>query len=205
MANQVRMGILTSLRQILEKRVLPSLSPLMTNPKLDKELQVQIQESFPEFCRSTQNNSPPTIDGIKAEDFKMEMDGESMIVSTGSESVLAPPSSLIPAIDPNEPTFSDDEDPDDIPIGKFLFLSNIKFAKKNNRFLLLYLAAKLKMKNKTSTTTTNVNDAKLDEERITVRTIPAQLQEISKIVAQLEGDVKVYVDMLVRDSDNESR
>jgi hypothetical protein len=61
------------------------------------------------------------------------------------------------------------------------------------------------MKNKTSTTTTNVNDAKLDEERITVRTIPAQLQEISKIVAQLEGDVKVYVDMLVRDSDNESR
>lgn len=130
MANQVRMGILTSLRQILEKRVLPSLSPLMTNPKLDKELQVQIQESFPEFCRATQNNSPPTIDGIKAEDFKMEMDGESMIVSTGSESVLAPPSSLIPAIDPNEPTFSDDEDPDDIPIGKFLFLSNIKFAKK---------------------------------------------------------------------------
>jgi hypothetical protein len=61
------------------------------------------------------------------------------------------------------------------------------------------------MKNKTSTTTTNVNDTKLDEERITVRTIPAQLQEISKIVAQLEGDVKVYVDMLVRDSDNESR
>ena len=61
------------------------------------------------------------------------------------------------------------------------------------------------MKNKTSTTTTNANETKLDVERKTVRTIPVQLQEISKTVAELDGDVKVYVDMLVRESDNESR
>ena len=82
MANQVRLGILTSLRQILEKRVLPSLSPLMTNPKLDKELQLLIQESFPEFCRATQNSSPPTLDGVKSEDFK-EIDGESDLLKVG--------------------------------------------------------------------------------------------------------------------------
>ncbi len=118
MANQVRLGILTSLRQILEKRVLPSLSPLMTNPKLDKELQLLIQESFPEFCRATQNSSPPTIDGVKSEDFK-EIDGESIIISSSSESVLAPPS-LIPASETtHEPVFSDDEDQDDIPIGMY--------------------------------------------------------------------------------------
>ncbi len=119
MANQVRLGILTSLRQILEKRVLPSLSPLMNNPKLDKELQLLIQESFPEFCRATQNSSPPTADGIKTEDFK-ELDGDSMIVSSSSESVLAPPS-LIPASDTHlsdDPVFSEEEDQDDIPIGR---------------------------------------------------------------------------------------
>nr|CAG4650774.1 EOG090X0205 [Simocephalus serrulatus]SVE94097.1 EOG090X0205 [Simocephalus serrulatus] len=166
MANQVRLGILTSLRQILEKRVLPSLSPLMTNPKLDKELQLLIQDSFPEFCRATQNSSPPTVDGVKTEDFK-ELDGESMIVSSSSESVLAPPS-LIPASDTNEPAFSDDEDQDDIPI-----------------------ATKMKMRGKMSTNS--------------VRTIPAQLLEISNTVAQLDGDVRVYVEMLVSESDNEAR
>nr|CAG4636812.1 EOG090X0205 [Ceriodaphnia reticulata]SVE72794.1 EOG090X0205 [Ceriodaphnia reticulata] len=167
MSNQVRLGILTSLRQILEKRVLPSLSPLMTNPKLDKELQLLIQESFPEFCRATQNSSPPTIDGVKSEDFK-EIDGESIIISSSSESVLAPPS-LIPASDTtHEPVFSDDEDQDDIPI-----------------------ATKMKMRGKVSASS--------------VRTIPAQLLEISNTVAQLDGDVRVYVEMLVSESDIEAR
>lgn len=115
MANQVRLGIVTSLRQILEKRVLPSLSPLMINPKLDKELQLLIQESLPEFCRATQNSSPPTVDDVKSDDFK-ELDGDSMIVSNTGGSVLAP-ASLISASDANEPVFSDDEDQDDIPIG----------------------------------------------------------------------------------------
>nr|CAG4641495.1 EOG090X0205 [Eurycercus lamellatus] len=172
MANQVRLGILTSLRQILEKRVLPSLSPLMTNPKLDKELQLLIQESFPDFCRVTHNNSPPTVDGIKSEDFK-EMDGEIMMVSSGSESVLAPPS-LIPASDPHEPAFSDDEDPDDIPIGII-----IRFSTKIR-----------KMKVKSS---------------CVLRPIPAQLVEISNSVAELEGDVRLYVEMLLSESDNEAR
>lgn len=142
MANQVRLGILTSLRQILEKRVLPSLSPLMNNPKLDRELQLLIQESFPEFCRATQNSSPPSADGVKTEDFK-ELDGDSMIVSSNSESVLAPPS-LIPASDTHlsdEPVFSEEEDQDDIPIGKYhgitLMLAKQKFDSCSFFFLAL--------------------------------------------------------------------
>jgi integrator complex subunit 3 len=118
MANQVQLSILTSLRQILETRVLPSLSPLMNNPKLDKELQLLIQESFPEFCRAAQNSSPPTADGVKTEDFK-ELDVDSIIVSSKSESVLAPPS-LNPASDTHlndDPVFSEEEDQDDFSIG----------------------------------------------------------------------------------------
>lgn len=38
-----------------------------------------------------------------------------------------------------------------------------------------------------------------------VRTIPAQLMEISNTVAQLDGDVRVYVEMLASESDNEAR
>ena len=108
MASQVRQGIHTSLRQILDKRVLPSLSPLMDNQKLDKELQVMLQETFPEFCRVAQNNSPPNVDGVKSED----VDGEVEALT---------PQSLPP--ESNEPTFSDDEDQDDIPIGSFTHYS----------------------------------------------------------------------------------
>lgn len=186
MANQVRLGILTSLRQILEKRVLPSLSPLLTNPKLDKELQLLIQESFPEFCRAAQNSSPPNVDGIKTEDFKL--DGESMIVSNSSESVLVSPS-LIPASESNEPVFSDEDDQDDIPIGELL----AQFLKSNmiSNNLFVYPATKMKMKGKIPTNS--------------LRTIPPQLLEISNTVAQLDGDVRVYVEMLLSESDIEAR
>ena len=49
----------------------------------------------------------------------------------------------------------------------------------------------MKMRNKTSTSS--------------VRTIPPQLLEISNTVAQLDGDVRVYVEMLVSETDNEAR
>lgn len=46
----MRNGIFSSLRQILEKRVLPSLYPLFDSPKLDRELRSKIRETFKEFC-----------------------------------------------------------------------------------------------------------------------------------------------------------
>jgi integrator complex subunit 3 len=57
LADKVRAGIFSSLRQILEKRVLPTLLPLFDNPKLDRELRTMVREAFKEFCH------PPTTEG----------------------------------------------------------------------------------------------------------------------------------------------
>lgn len=49
-AERIRTGIFVSLRQILDKRVLASLVPLFTNPRIDGELRAIIQITFREFC-----------------------------------------------------------------------------------------------------------------------------------------------------------
>lgn len=48
---KVRNGIYSSLRQILEKRVLPSLSPLFDHPKMDQELKFLLRERFSPFVK----------------------------------------------------------------------------------------------------------------------------------------------------------
>ncbi|XP_033123892.1 integrator complex subunit 3-like [Anneissia japonica] len=55
---QIRQGVFNSLRAILEKRVLSSLSPLFDNSKLDKELRSMIRENFSEFCTP---ETPPAV------------------------------------------------------------------------------------------------------------------------------------------------
>ena len=47
---KVQAGIYNSLKQILDKRVLPSLSPLFDNPRLDKELRTMLRERYSPFC-----------------------------------------------------------------------------------------------------------------------------------------------------------
>ncbi|XP_050547066.1 integrator complex subunit 3-like [Daktulosphaira vitifoliae] len=65
-SERIRNGIFISLRQILDKRVLPSLVPLFTNPRLDGELRAMIQNNFREFC------DPPAVEGaaLKEDDMK---------------------------------------------------------------------------------------------------------------------------------------
>ena len=58
-SEKVRSGIYASLNTILEKRVLPSLSPLFENPRLDKELRVMLRERFGMFV--TKDELPPPI------------------------------------------------------------------------------------------------------------------------------------------------
>lgn len=164
--------------------MLATLSPLINNPKLDKELQLLIQESFPDFCRAAQNNSPPTVDGLNSkgsEDYK-EMDSEvAMIVSSSGDSVMSMTANVPannPPAEPNEPAFSDDEDTDDMPI-----------------------ATKMKMKGKAVGGSNAAGGAAGGN----ARHIPAQLLEVSGTVAQLEGDVRLYVEMLMSESDNEAR
>ncbi|KAM7285580.1 integrator complex subunit 3 [Ixodes scapularis] len=105
LAAQVKVGIYTSLRQILEKRVLASLSPLFDNPKLDKELRAMIREQFTEFCSPVEGKVEDTV----------PMPPGSMILDGNHNSVMNCE---------NEAQFSEDED--DIPLGK-LRSKDIKF------------------------------------------------------------------------------
>lgn len=125
LTDKVRSGIFCSLRQILDKRVLPSLLPLFDNAKLDKELRSMVRETFREFCNSNPFESSSHADlNISHVQSKYE-DVESI------ESRMT--SVLNNHIMDNEPAFSDDEedsgltinanleddtDDDDIPLSK---------------------------------------------------------------------------------------
>lgn len=121
LADKVRIGIFTSLRQILDKRVLPSLQPLFDNAKLDRELRNMIKDTFKEFCVAPTTESSSKNDefmGAKMED--MENDAHVLITMNNH-------------ISDNEPAFSDDDeeenalmihtpeddtDDDDLPLSK---------------------------------------------------------------------------------------
>ena len=63
--DKVRNGIYSSLKQILEKRVLPSLSPLFDNPKNDQELKSLLRERFAPFVTASigpVDRQPQSID-----------------------------------------------------------------------------------------------------------------------------------------------
>lgn len=55
---QVRTGIKKSLQQILEKRVIQSLTPVFLNPKFDSSLKQLVKESFPEYYQPDNEMSP---------------------------------------------------------------------------------------------------------------------------------------------------
>nr|XP_018909585.1 PREDICTED: integrator complex subunit 3 [Bemisia tabaci] len=89
---KVKNGVYSSLRQILEKRVLPSLCPIFDSDKLDKELRASVREHFLEFC------FPPPVEGSKIECIKETV--ESTVI----------PGTPFRINSDSEPTFSDEED-----------------------------------------------------------------------------------------------
>ncbi|KAF7280888.1 hypothetical protein GWI33_005436 [Rhynchophorus ferrugineus] len=119
LADKVRAGIFSSLRQILDKRVLPSLVPLFDNSKLDRELRNMVKDTFKEFCNEPSNLQMST----SKEDFGCPPKFEEEQVSISLNLDMA---------DSTEPAFSDDEeepalqisnieddtDDDDIPLSK---------------------------------------------------------------------------------------
>lgn len=121
LTDKVRGGIFSSLRQILDKRVLPSLLPLFDNAKLDRELRNMVRETFKEFCAS-----PAVESSSKMEDFNMVQPSDGEIMDTRLNNTMNN------HILDNEPAFSDDEDEqqliihppeddtddDDIPLAK---------------------------------------------------------------------------------------
>lgn len=107
LTDKVRSGIFTSLRQILDKRVLPSLVPLFDNSKLDRELRNMVRETFKEFC------SIPMESSSKLDDFNsMHRDGD-LTTQTTTTTTKEPNDNTISLnnhILDGEPAFSDDED-----------------------------------------------------------------------------------------------
>jgi len=90
-SDKVRNGIYSSLRQIVDKKVLPSLSPLFDNQRLDRELRAMLKERFGVFlAKEEADRSDPG----------MIIDKDD-IISTD--------------VEPGAPAFSDDEDDDDLP------------------------------------------------------------------------------------------
>ncbi|XP_028047540.1 integrator complex subunit 3 isoform X2 [Monomorium pharaonis] len=107
LADKVRNGIFSSLRQILEKRVLPSLYPLFDSPKLDRELRSKIRETFKEFClppNSEPGNKVLKYSG-KMEELNKEHNPGNIIESTTNSMM----ENNHVAQDP-EPAFSDEEE-----------------------------------------------------------------------------------------------
>ncbi|XP_075922994.1 integrator complex subunit 3 isoform X3 [Petromyzon marinus] len=107
----VRQGVYSSLRSILEKRVLQSLSPLFDNPKLDRELRSMIRENFSEF---TSSPSPPMEgekplqpqlhfldEAVKADDLPSTMEPDNHVGERGKDECC---------FDATEATFSDEEE-----------------------------------------------------------------------------------------------
>ncbi|XP_071866222.1 integrator complex subunit 3 isoform X2 [Bombus fervidus] len=99
LTEKVRNGIFLSLRQILEKRVLPSLYPLFDSPKLDRELRSKIRETFKEFCL------PPNADPGKTEEFNKDLTPGATL-----ENAANIPIENNHLTQDSEPAFSDEED-----------------------------------------------------------------------------------------------
>ncbi|XP_056642787.1 integrator complex subunit 3 homolog [Diorhabda sublineata] len=125
--DKVRAGIFTSLRQILDKRVLPSLLPLFDNSKLDRDLRSMVQETFREFCTAIPFESSS----------KDMLNSPNSVKYEENESV----SLLNNHIMDSEPAFSDDEEEPSLRISTTLAydtdeeddlpLSKVKLKEKN--------------------------------------------------------------------------
>lgn len=126
LTEKVRLGIFSSLRQILEKRVLPTLCPLFDNPKLDRELRAMVRDTFKEFCLPQSTDASVKMDdfggvqNIKNEDLEHSEPHVNNLIANNH------------TVADNEPAFSDEEDEpplvittpeddtddDDIPLSK---------------------------------------------------------------------------------------
>ncbi|XP_048513843.1 integrator complex subunit 3 isoform X2 [Athalia rosae] len=131
LTEKVRSGIFSSLRQILEKRVLPSLYPLFDSPKLDRELRTKIRETFKEFCLPPNtdpgNKLPIPMYSGKMEELSKDL-GPGLMLEGPTPTTLDNNH-----VGPDEPAFSDEEeemplqivtkieeeeDEDDMPLAK---------------------------------------------------------------------------------------
>lgn len=176
LADKVRSGIFSSLRQILEKRVLPSLFPLFDNPKLDRELRTMVRETFKEFCL------PPPTEG-KLEEFNSGV--HINVKEEPAEQIMEIQENHTPSnnhLGDSEPAFSDDEE-DQSALTTTLIPRSTEDEDEDDDIPL----AKVRLKEKPT-----LADGKLEENEL-------------DIVQQLEGDFRIAVETLHVERDNEAR
>ncbi|KAH0534446.1 integrator complex subunit 3 isoform X2 [Cotesia glomerata] len=113
LTDKVRNGIFSSLRQILEKRVLPSLYQLFDNSKLDRELRIKIRENFKEFCLQSNADSGKIEEINKDMGPGLMLDNNLMPGTVIASTTLNSNENNYHGQDP-EPAFSDDEE--EIPL-----------------------------------------------------------------------------------------
>ncbi|KAF5270976.1 hypothetical protein FQA39_LY08279 [Lamprigera yunnana] len=114
LSDKVRSGIYSSLKQILDKRVLPSLSPLFDNAKLDRELRVMVRDTFKEFCISPSLESSSKIDDMKLDDGRLLNNAINNHILDSEPAFSDEDEDISITIHTPE----DDTDDDDIPLAK---------------------------------------------------------------------------------------
>nr|CAD7396344.1 unnamed protein product [Timema cristinae] len=205
LSDKVRAGIFSSLQQILEKRVLPSLGPLFDSKNLDRDLRVMVREVFKEFC-------VPPSEGVKTEEFPsiptpLNMKDEPVGLGGPHINHASSPINNHVGVE-SEPMFSDDdedrraeednviedeekvdddEDDDDIPLGERTSqsLTLLSYAYLKLCFDLLTIKTKVRLKDKPS----DDKSPSLDPE----------------LVQQLDGEFRRAVESLHVEKDNEAR
>ncbi|XP_048524257.1 integrator complex subunit 3 homolog [Dendroctonus ponderosae] len=104
LSDKVRTGIFSSLRQILDKRVLPSLVPLFDNSKLDRDLRNMVKETFREFCTEPSNLHSSSSTSREDLNNVNKFEDETIEISLNNHLL------------DSEPTFSDDDDESELKI-----------------------------------------------------------------------------------------
>ncbi|XP_068694256.1 integrator complex subunit 3-like isoform X2 [Montipora capricornis] len=87
---QARQGVIKAFRHILSKKVVMSLSPLLDNPKMDRELRVLVRSALAEFCDSGSKLEESSTSAFsKVESSSSSTSSNDIIGSLGSRMVEA--------------------------------------------------------------------------------------------------------------------
>lgn len=120
LTDKVKAGVYTSLNQILEKRVVPSLDPLFDNSRMDLELRRLVRDTFPDFCAELKHDEFPAPVSSPAAVTKMDLLAETGLdfgASIGLGAPAGPPDAEANHANhmsgDDDAAFSDEDDDDE--------------------------------------------------------------------------------------------
>jgi len=89
---QARQGVMKALRHILSKKVVMSLSPLLDNPKMERDLRILVRSTLTEFCDSgskLEESSTSAFSKVESSSTTSSSSSSDMIGSLGSRMMEA--------------------------------------------------------------------------------------------------------------------